>query len=306
MYWHYQQTMTLAEEIGFRLISGPPITSLGDQDVEEMFHAVRDNFAWQKELDFVYPVLQTHSAYTTTSEMMTRVQSLKEDYGLCFTTHASENQAEVDSVQAKHHRSPIQVLHHHHLLDEYTILVHCVQVDEGELELLSETGSSVAHCPESNLKLGSGIAPIAAMLEKNINLCVGTDGAASNNDLNILGEIKTAAMLQKGVTRHPEIFTTTQALEMITLNSARAYHLDELIGSLEPGKKADLVLIDLEQAHLVPVHDPIANLIYAADRSDVDTVIIDGKIQLQDGRLTRLDEEKIKTDVRSTQALFQP
>ncbi len=304
MYWHFRETMSLAEQVGFRLLSGPPITRLGDQDFDEMFQNARDTLAWLGELEFVYPVLQTHSTYTASEKMLDTVREFKEEYGISFATHASENQAEVDSVRERYGKSPIAVLHEHGLLDEYTVLAHCVKVDQEELDLLSETGTNVAHCPESNLKLGSGIAPVAGMLERGINVCLGTDGAASNNDLNILGELRTAALLQKGVNHDPEALNTMQALEMVTINGARAYHLDAEIGSLEAGKKADLVLIDLDQPHLTPNHDPAANLIYAAAKTDVDTVIINGKVQLRGGQLTGLDEEAVKAEVRAIDNLF--
>jgi 5-methylthioadenosine/S-adenosylhomocysteine deaminase len=299
MYWHYDQTIELAEEIGFRLLSGPPITRLGDPDFDEMFRKAEDTLAWIDDLAYVHPVLQTHSTYTTNSLMMETVREFKEKYQVSFTTHASENQAEVDDVREMYQRSPIQVLHDHQLLDGSTVLAHCVKVTEEEIELLYEMGTHVAHCPESNLKLGSGIAPIAAMLETGINVCLGTDGAASNNDLDILSEIRTAALLQKGAHHNPELLTTEQALDMITINGAKAYHLDSLIGSLEVGKKADLVLVDFDQTHLTPNFDPCANLIYSAVKSDVDTVIIDGKIHLESGNLLLLDEEEIKADVRA-------
>ena len=299
MYWHYDQTIELAEEIGFRLLSGPPITRLGDPDFDEMFQKAEDTLAWIDDLSYVHPVLQTHSTYTTNSLMMETVREFKEKYQVSFTTHASENQAEVDDVYEMYQRSPIQVLHDHQLLDDSTVLAHCVKVTEEEIELLNKTGTHVAHCPESNLKLGSGIAPAAAMLETGINVCLGTDGAASNNDLDLLSEIRTAALLQKGVNHNPELLNTEQALEMITINGAKAYHLDSLIGSLEVGKKADLVLVDLDRIHLTPNFDPSANLIYSAVKSDVDTVIIDGKVHLESGNLLLLDEEEIKADVRA-------
>lgn len=304
MYWHFKETMGLAEELGVRLISGPPITGLGDQDFDEMFQVARETLTWMEDLDFVYPVLQAHSTYTTTPRMMRTVREFKEEYGISFTTHASENQDEVDNVREQYQKSPIELLSSYDLLDEHTVLAHCVKVDEGEIDLLAATGTHVAHCPESNLKLGSGIAPVVVMLEKGINVCLGTDGAASNNDLNVLGEMRTAALLQKGVNHAPEVLTTDQALEMATINGAKAYHLDHMIGSLEAGKKADVVLVDFQQPHLTPSFDPVTNLIYSAAKTDVDTVIIDGKIHLEGGELTRVDEERVMAEVRDLEGLF--
>jgi len=304
MYWHFEQTMEVAEEFGFRLLSGPPITGLGDQAFDEMFAQARKTLAWLDSLEFVYPIIQAHSTYTTTPKMMHTVREFKEEYGITFTTHASENQAEVETVLEQYQQTPIHLLASYDLLDESTLLAHCVVLDDEEIELLAKTGTHVVHWPESKLKIGSGIAPIAAMLEKGINVCIGTDGAASNNDLDILGELKTAALLQKGSNRNPELLTTKQALEMGTINGAKAYRLENDLGSLEKGKKADLVIINFDKPHLTPVHNPSANLIYSSGKSDVETVFINGKLQLENGQLTAIDEEQIMAEVRSISEKF--
>lgn len=304
MYWHFEQTMEVAEEFGFRLLSGPPITGLGDQNFNEMFARARETLAWLESLEFVYPIIQAHSTYTTTPEMMHTVREFKEEYGITFTTHASENQTEVESVLERYQQTPIQLLASYDLLDERTLLAHCVVLEDEEIELLAETSTHVVHCPESNLKLGSGIAPVALMLEKGINVCIGTDGAASNNDLDIIGELKTAALLQKGSNQNPELLNTIQVLEMGTINGAKAYQLEKILGSLEEGKKADLVIMDFDKPHLTPVYDPAANLIYSSGKSDVETVFINGKLQLENGQLTVIDEEQIMAEVRSISKRF--
>jgi len=304
MYWHFEQTMEVAEEFGFRLLSGPPITGLGDQEFDEMFAQARETLAWLESLEFVYPIIQAHSTYTTTPKMMHTVREFKEEYGITFTTHASENQTEVESVLERYQQTPIQLLASYDLLDERTLLAHCVVLEDEEIELLTETSTHVVHCPESNLKLGSGIASVALMLEKGINVCIGTDGAASNNDLDILGELKTAALLQKGSNQNPELLNTIQVLEMGTINGAKAYQLEKILGSLEEGKKADLVIMDFDKPHLTPVYDPAANLIYSSGKSDVETVFINGKLQLESGQLVLIDEEQIKAEVRSISTQF--
>ncbi|MCD6287231.1 MAG: amidohydrolase family protein, partial [Anaerolineae bacterium] len=229
----------------------------------------------------------------------------KREYGVPFTTHASENQAEVDDVRAQYGKTPIELLHSYDLLDNRTVLAHCVKLQDHEIALLSESRTHVAHCPESNLKLGSGIARIAEMIEAGVNVCIGTDGAASNNDLDLLGEIRTAALLQKGYYENPEVLTTMQAMEMATINGAKAYGLDKELGSLEPGKRADIVIIDFDKCHLTPCHDVYAHLVYSVNKADVDTVLIDGKIHLEDGDLVALDEDAIKADVRAIGGQFR-
>ncbi|MCJ7699955.1 MAG: amidohydrolase family protein [Anaerolineales bacterium] len=237
--------------------------------------------------------------------MPAAVYEFKQEYGVPFTTHASENQAEVDDVREQYGKRPIELLQSYNLLDRGTILAHCVKLLDHEIALLSESKTSVAHCPESNLKLGSGIARIADMIEAGVNICIGTDGAASNNDLDLLGEIRTAALLQKGYYENPEVLTTMQAMEMATINGAKAYGLYENLGTLEPGKRADIVIIDFDKSHLTPCHDIYAHLVYSVNKADVDTVLIDGKIHLEDGELTTLDEASIKAEVRAIGEQFK-
>jgi len=304
MYWHYMAVIDLAEEIGFRLISGPPFTSIGDPDVEEMFTTGRSVLERIKHYNFIVPIIQAHSTYTTTPMMMHKVRELKHAYGVPFTTHASENQAEVDDVVEQFGKTPIELLQSYDMLDNGTVLAHCVKLQDHEIAMLSESGTHVAHCPQSNLKLGSGIARIAEMVAAGVNVCIGTDGAASNNDLDLLGEIRTAALLQKGYHEDPEVLTTMQTMEMATINGAKAFGMDRDLGSLESGKRADIVIVDFNKSHLTPNHDVYAHLVYAVNKADVDTVLIDGKVQLENGTLTTLDEGAIIADARAVGEQF--
>jgi 5-methylthioadenosine/S-adenosylhomocysteine deaminase len=299
MYWHYEATMQVADEIGFRLISGPPITNIGGLEFNGMVAQARKTLESIQAYRYVIPIIQAQSTYTTDRRMMNTVLELKQAFDVPFTTHASENRAEVEQVKAQHGMTPIELLNSYHLLDSRTILAHCVHLRDDEIDLLKETGTNVAHCPESNLKLGSGIARVADMLAAGVNVCLGTDGAASNNDLNMLGEMRTAALLQKGAHQDPKLLTTLQALEMATINGAKAYGMDHLVGSLEADKKADIVLLDFRKLHLIPRHDVYAHLVYSANKADVDTVIIDGRVQLDAGRLTAFDEEALMAKVGS-------
>ena len=176
---------------------------------------------------------------------------------------------------------------------------------DDEIELLKETGTHVVHCPESNLKLGSGIARIADMMAAGVNVCLGTDGPASNNDLNLFGEMRTAALLQKGITEDPKVVSTLEALEMVTINGAKAFGLDDEIGSLEVGKKADVVLLDFQKLHLTPCHDIYANIVYSLGSEDIDTVLIDGKIHLDRGELTMIEEAALMAEVREIGVRFE-
>jgi 5-methylthioadenosine/S-adenosylhomocysteine deaminase len=305
MYWHYGATIELADRVGFRLLIGSPITEVGGKSLDDLIQEARDTLAMTEDYPVVHPVIQAHSIYTTSPELMGSVRELMEEHQVPFTTHASENRREVEEVQEQFGVTPIVQLEKYGLLGERTVLAHCVHVTEDDLNILSESGTHVAHCPESNLKLGSGIAPVAGMVERGINVCIGTDGAASNNDLDLLGEMSLVPMLQKGVQQDPRVIPTEKVLEMATIGGARAYGLEDRVGSIESGKQADLVLIDFEKVHLKPCHDVYANLIYAANKHDVDTVLINGKIQLQGGELTEIDRAELLDEAGRVSGMFK-
>ncbi len=305
MYWHFDATMALAEEHAFRLISGPPLTDLGDIDADIMLGQARATLDRMEAFSFVHPVIQAHSVYTTSPDLMREAKRLKDEYKVPFTTHASETSAEVRTAIEQFGKTPIEVLHSFDLLDERSVLAHCVHLSDEEIELLGHTRAHVVHCPESNLKLGSGVARIADFLAADINVCVGTDGAASNNDLDMFGELRTAALLQKGTMQNPEVLTTHELVEAGTIRGARAYGLEPQIGSLEPGKKADIVLVDLDKTHLTPLHDIYASLIYSVNKADVAVVMIGGRVHLENGELTLIDEEKILAEARAISQKFK-
>jgi len=173
------------------------------------------------------------------------------------------------------------------------------ELDEFEIERIAEAGVNVVHCPESNLKLGSGICPVAALLEQGVNVCLGTDGAASNNDLDLLGEMQSAALLAKGYSGDASACNARQAIQMATINGARALGMSDRIGSIEAGKLADLVAIDLNALNTQPVYDPVAQIVYAANSRQVSHVWIDGVLQLKEFELCRLDSDEIIAAARS-------
>ena len=176
--------------------------------------------------------------------------------------------------------------------------VHTVHLEDGEIERLAECAASVVHCPESNLKLGNGFCPTEQLRDAGINLALGTDGAASNNDLDLHGEMRTAALLAKGVTGNARALPAAAALEMATLGGARALGMDDEIGSLRPGKSADVIAMDLSGLETQPVHDPLSHLIYASARNMVTHVWVAGRAVLKDRKLLTLDEEAVIANAR--------
>jgi 5-methylthioadenosine/S-adenosylhomocysteine deaminase len=205
-------------------------------------------------------------------------------------THASENRSECRLVEDETGLRNIAYLHALGLTGSHVALAHCVHLSADEIDLLAETNTNVVHCPSSNLKLGSGIAPVFDLLNRGISVSLGADGAACNNRLDMFTEMRTAALLQKAL-HGPEALTARRVLRMATIDGARAMGLDKEIGSLAVGKRADLILVKLEQVHTSPSNaDVVSSLVYSAQAGDVDTVLIDGQIVMRDRELLTIDE----------------
>jgi 5-methylthioadenosine/S-adenosylhomocysteine deaminase len=226
-------------------------------------------------------------------------KELAEEHGAIYLIHLCETAAEVADVIAQHGRRPVAHLESLGVLDGLVVLAHGVHVSPEEIALLAERGVSVSHCPESNMKLASGVAPVPAMLAAGLNVALGTDGAASNNDLSLWGDMRAAAMLHKVQTGDPTVVSARDALWMATRGGARALGLDAQIGSIEVGKRADLVCVRIDLPHTVPLYDPYSHLVYAAQGSDVQMVIVEGQTVYAQGGWPLLDLEEIDSRIRS-------
>jgi cytosine/adenosine deaminase-related metal-dependent hydrolase len=212
-------------------------------------------------------------------------------------THASENRTECELVQQESGLRNITYLDSVGLTGRHVALAHCVHLSNDEIKTLKTTGTNVVHCPSSNLKLGSGIAPIVTLLEEGVSVSLGADGAACNNRLDMFTEMRTAALLQKAL-HGPEVLPASRALRMATIDGAKALGLASEIGSLEVGKRADLAVVRLDRLHATPVTDVISALVYSAEPDDVDTVIIDGEVVMRERQLLRIDEREVIENAR--------
>ena len=240
-----------------------------------------------------------HAPYTVGDETLEKVRVIAEELDAAIHMHVHETAIEVQQALEKHGERPLARLARLGLLGPRFQAVHMTQISEDDLALLVESNSSVIHCPESNLKLASGFCPVERLWQAGVNVAVGTDGAASNNDLDLLGETRTAALLAKAVAGSASALDAHRALRMATLNGARALGLEQQIGSLEVGKFADLVAFDLSGLAQQPVYDPVSQLLYACSRHEVRHVWVDGKALVEDGRLTRLDENELNERARA-------
>jgi 5-methylthioadenosine/S-adenosylhomocysteine deaminase len=246
----------------------------------------------------IVPAIAPHAPYTVSEEHLKAARALSDRLSAPVVTHISETKREVDdSIKAKG-ASPVDYLNRIGFLNDRVIAAHMVWPSEEELELLKKLGVGIVHNPQSNMKLASGTAPVPEMLKMNLPVGLGTDGAASNNDLNLWEEMDTAAKLHKLISNDPKVVSAEQAFEMATIRGARALHLEKEIGSIEKGKRADLVIVDLDALNQTPFYNIYSDLVYATKAGDVRTVIIEGRVVMRDRRLLTLNEETIKADAR--------
>ena len=239
------------------------------------------------------PSIDPHATYTVTPHHLERVRELAAAHDALVHIHASETAAEVASVEGAHGRRPVGHLDALGLLGPRTVLAHAVHLTDDEVERIAQSGAAVAHCPASNLKLASGVARVPDLREAGAVVARGTDGPASSNDLDLFAAMRLAALLHKGVLGDPELVPAHQVLRMATVHGAAALGLVDDLGSIEVGKRADLVAVDLDQPHTQPVFDPVSTLVYAAGRSDVRHVWVDGERVVQDGAPTRCDLHEV-------------
>ncbi|GAB4259478.1 MAG: TRZ/ATZ family hydrolase [Methylomicrobium sp.] len=230
-----------------------------------------------------------HAPYTVSDEPLQRIRTFADELDTAVHMHVHETRHEVDDAFARTGKRPIERLHELGLINPSFIAVHMTQLTDSEIELFATSGAHIVHCPESNLKLASGFCPVASCLDAGVNVALGTDGAASNNDLDMLGEMRTAALLAKAVAGNASALPAMSALRMATINGARALGLDHEIGSLTIGKSADIVAIDLSRIETRPLYCPVSQIVYAANREQVSDVWVAGKRLLKQRRLMTLD-----------------
>jgi len=298
MYWHYQAATDVAKKVGFRLFNGiGAIDILDNESKESLETRTRDYIETYQGDELIRPCVQVHATYTVSRETLLLVKKLAQEYGVVFVTHASESRAELKDVLEKTGKTPIHYLEELGMLGRQTLLAHGVHLDDEEIQMLAKRKVSIAHCPSSNLKLGSGIARVADLVAAGVNVAIGTDGCASNNDLDMWEEMHLTALIQKGVRHDPTVLPAEQVLYMATMGGAIALNLDDRIGSLEVGKQADLIIMDFDSLHLTPVYDVVSHLVYAAKASDVEATMINGRWMMREKRLITIDEAQVKDAV---------
>jgi len=287
---------TTAIDCGMRAVVGLVIMSVPTQwaaDEEGYFEKARNTLKHGAQHELIHYALAPHAPYTVSDRSLKQVKAMADEHALMVHMHVHETAFEVQQSLEQFGMRPLARLNQLGLLAPNFISVHMVHCNSDEIALVRDSGTRVVHCPESNLKLASGFAPIATMLDAGIEVAIGTDGAASNNDLDLFAELRTAALLAKAVSSNPTALSAPEALRMATLNGAKALGLEQTIGSIEAGKCADLIAVDLSSYLTQPVYNPMSHLVYAISRLQVSDVWINGKQLLKQGEFVQLDTAPI-------------
>jgi 5-methylthioadenosine/S-adenosylhomocysteine deaminase len=296
MYFYPEVVARVAARAGMRACVGMILIKFPTVWASEPAEYLRKGLALRDEYKG-HPLISTafapHAPYTVDDEYLEKIRRLADELEVPVHTHVHETAGEITASMSEIGERPLQRLDRLGLVSPMLMAVHMTQLEDAEITRLGAAGAHVVHCPESNLKLASGYCPVAKLVAAGVNVCLGTDGAASNNDLDMLGEMRTAALLAKGVAGRADALSAGQALAMATINGARALGLAEDIGSIEPGKWADLCCVDLERPATWPVYHPVAQLVYAAGRDQVSDVWVAGRRMVAEGRLARMDEAAI-------------
>ncbi len=246
-----------------------------------------------------------HAVYTCSPELLTRLAQVARERNALYHIHLSENRDEVETCRQRYACSPVQHLEQLGLLDERVLAAHCVMLEDDEIALLAERGVKVTHCQESNMKLASGTAPVVKMLEAGVCVSIGTDGSASNNDVDMFGEMNTVAKVHKVARMDPTAMNAATTLRTATMGGARALGAEKMIGSLEVGKRADLVVLDLNKPHLTPIYNPVSHLVYAARGGDVVHSIINGRLVMRNRKIETLDEQAVLAEMEKIGRVIQ-
>ncbi len=300
MYFFQDEAALWVKKAGLRAVLAEGVIDFGTpnkKEVKEQLAYTEDFIKSFREDENVIPAIGPHAPYTCSPELLKKSWEIAEKYDVPYLIHVSETQAEVDMVLEKYGKRPVEHLDSLGVLGERVISAHSVHLSPSEKEIFKEKKVGVSHNPQSNMKLASGIAPIKEYLEKGIKVSVGTDGVASNNNLDFIDELRTASLLQKISTNDPTALSAEETLRIGTIGGAHVLRLKN-VGRIEEGYWADIAILDLSSANLTPVYNPISHLIYAASAHDIDTLIVMGKIIMENREIKTLDEGEIKKKAR--------
>lgn len=302
MYYFEEEIARATKAAGLRGVLGETIIGFPVADAKTPADALKRTEAFMREFagdDLITAVPAPHSPYTVDEPTLRAIRELADRYKVPILIHLAETEDEVNIIREKHGMSPTAWLDSLGFLRPDVVAAHCVWLTDDDIAIMKRAGAAVSHNPESNMKLASGVAPIPKYLAAGITVGLGTDGAASNNDLDMFGAMRQTAFLHKLASRDPRAVPATAVLEMATIGGARALGLDKRVGSLEAGKRADLIVVAMNGARQTPMYNPVSHLVYVARGDDVRTTVVNGKVLMRDRQMRTLDERVVLADARA-------
>ena len=302
MYFYMEDVARAVDDAGIRAVLSYGMIDFGDAEKREA--EIKENLALYNACNGmadgrIKVFFGPHSPYTASEDLLVKVRKLADEYDMGIHIHVSETQKEINDILEEKGLRPFEYLDKIGFLGPDVVAAHCVWLSDSEIEIIKKHDVKVSHNPCSNMKLASGISPVSKLIENDICVSIGTDGASSNNNLDLIEELKTASLLQKVSTLDPKVLNSDESVAMATIKGAEALGLSDEIGSIEVGKKADIILIDTNSANMTPDSSSLSsNVIYSANGSNVDTTICNGKILMENKELTVLDEQEIYDKAR--------
>ncbi len=298
MHMYHRQSPLAAKEAGMRGFIGRGLVG-GDlfEEGNNRFKEALEEKA-EFESDTLKFILSPHAIYSCSTNLLQQVAEQSRELSMLKQIHLSESETELKDCLEKHGKTPVRLLSDLGFLDDSTILAHCVQMQDGDLDLIREAGSTIVTNPASNAKLGNGFAPVSDMLRKQINLCIGTDGTASNNTLNMFREMGLLSLIHKGIEHDSTALPAVTVLRAATTNAAKALHMENTLGVIREGACADLIFLDLREVSLFPCNNIVSSLCYSANGSEVDSVMIDGKFVMRNREMLTIDTEQVYYEVQ--------
>ncbi|MDX2440045.1 MAG: amidohydrolase [Desulfobacterales bacterium] len=280
-------------ESGIRAILGQGVIDFPAPGVADPSENIKTAVAFVKKWlgvsPNIIPSIFCHSPYTCSTRTLKDAKTAADNKGLLFQIHVSETKQELNQIQSEHRMTPVEYLDSIGILDANTLLAHCVWIDDHDIEIIAKQNAKISHNPESNMKLAAGVAPVPRFLDSGITVGLGTDGCASNNNLDLFQEMDTTAKLHKVISHDPTVMDAKSVIIMATIGGAKAIGLGNEIGSIEVGKQADLIIIDTDKPHLTPLYNPVSHIVYAASGSDVRDVLVAGEFLVRNRKLLTLD-----------------
>jgi len=303
MYFHEDQVAKAVEKAGLRAVLAQGILEAGvprrgEKMLQDSVNFVRKYTGYADGR--VTAQMGPHTLYTCSLDLLAKVRQKASELNVGIHMHLAESEETVNQTKQKHGLAEVELLEKIGFLGSDILAAHCIHLTEKEMQLLAKHNVKVSYNPVTNMKLAQGTARIQELMDLGVTVGIGTDGPASNNNLDMFQSMKVAALLQKQYYKDPTVLPAQTVLKMATTDGAKALGLEKTVGSLEVGKKADVILLDFKKPHLTPVHDPYANIVYSACRSDVDTVIVDGKILMENKNVKTLDEEEVMLEAQKT------